>query len=141
MRKVPAKKSNNKFVFVFVILLILVIVFVASFIISFNVMSGGGGTTPEKTEDSYEQPTDMIDGDKTDAEIIADLKKENQKLRSEVAGFQDENAVLRSELQTLTATLENQEFVRENASSTQDEPQSQPQQQPEPLPNTSETGL
>ncbi|MBO7208883.1 MAG: hypothetical protein J6V58_04000 [Clostridia bacterium] len=136
MRKVPAKKSKNKFVFVFVILLILVIVFVASFIISFNVMSGSTGTSPENDE-RYEQPSDMIDGEKTDAEIIADLKKENQKLRSEVAGLQDENAVLRSELETLTATLENQEFVRENASSTEDEPQ----QQPEPLPNTSETGL
>ncbi|MBQ3114817.1 MAG: hypothetical protein IJC06_01670 [Clostridia bacterium] len=136
MRKVPAKKSQNKFVFVFVILLILAIVFVASFIISFNVMSGSTGTTSKTNDDRYEQPSDMIDGEKTDAEIIADLKKENQKLKSEVAGLQDENAVLRSELETLTATLENQEFVRENASSTEDV-----LGQPTTFPNTSETGL
>lgn len=118
MRKVPKKKTSNKFVFPFVIILVLVTVFVASLIISYNIM-GAGGTNKTNTEDvsEYEQPTDILGGKKTDNDKLKELREENAQLKKQVSDLEVENAELRNELEMITATLENQEFVQQNASS------------------------
>ena len=134
MRKVPKKKSSNKFVFPFVIILILITVFVASLIISYKIM-GAGGSNPAGTEDvtGYEQPTDILGGKKTENDKLKELREENAQLKKQVSDLEVENAELRNELEMITATLENQDFVQQNASSSTSNSTTNPE--------TSETGL
>ncbi len=152
MRKVPQKKQKtNKFIFPFVIILILVTIFLASFIISYNVMSPGTNNNENKDNiltEEYEQPEDMLSGSKTEDDRLAELRKENAKLKSQISQLEVENAELRNELETMTATLENQSFVQQNASSTTEPSVNTPSDEApsgttNTIPNitTSETGL
>lgn len=147
MRKVPEKKKkNSKAVFTFVIILILLTFFLASFIISYNLMSGDrtadGAEDQTTVTDDYEQPKDMLNGNKSDSQQLSDLKLENATLKSEVSALEAENAQLRSEIQRLNATIENQQYVKNNASSgTQHQNSAAPQSPQEPKDETpSENG-
>ncbi len=122
MRKAPKKKTgSNKFVLTFVIILVLITVFAASFIISYNLM-GAGDTNTNDTEmvDEYQQPEDMLGGKKSENDKLKDLRTENAELKGRISELEIENAELRNELQMLTATLENQNFVQQNGSTSDD---------------------
>lgn len=129
MRKAPKKKGNsNKFVLAFVIILVLITIFFASFIISFNLMgnSGNGDALNDtKVTDEYEQPEDLLGGKKSDNDKLADLRKENAELKEQVSSLEVENTELRNEIKMLNATLENQSFVKNNASSSEGTSQSE----------------
>ena len=123
MREVPKKrkKKNNKAVFAFVIILILLTVFLASFIISYNLMNkdktAGDTQDPEtKVTDDYEQPKDMLGGSKSNSEDVSSLKLENAELKSKVSSLESENAELRRENQALQATIDNQKYVNQHSS-------------------------
>ena len=123
MREVPKKrkKKNNKAVFAFVIILILLTVFLASFIISYNLMNKDktAGDTQDpgtKVTDDYEQPKDMLGGNKSDSEDVSSLKLENAELKSKVSALESENAALRRENQALQATIDNQKYVNQHSS-------------------------